>query len=136
MTETNPIESLKLGEHYIFDLSGCDRDLLYDGVRASNLFTEAIRRSGLTIVGEGFYQFNPHGFTCYLLLAESHASLHAWPEHGYCAIDLFTCNLNFDVMPLFNTLKDLFGGGHSSIYKNERRALAEKIATGVFISRD
>jgi S-adenosylmethionine decarboxylase len=100
---------LKLGEHYICDFSDCDRTLLMDSVRAREVFTEAVRESGLTIVSEGFYQFSPHGFTCFLLLAESHASLHAWPEYGYCAIDLFTCNLSMDIQPLVEKLQTLFG---------------------------
>ena len=117
-------ESVKLGEHFIYDLSDCDTALLFDGEQARRLFTQAVRSSGLTIVGEGFFQFSPHGFTCYLLLAESHASLHVWPEYGYCAIDVFTCNLNLDLIPLFNTLKDLFGG-KGSVERIDRRALVK-----------
>lgn len=120
-------EPLKLGEHFICELSNCNQALLFNSELARILFTEAVRCSGLTIVGEGFYQFNPHGFTCYLLLTESHASLHAWPEYGYCAIDLFTCNLQLDLIPLFDTLKDLFGASHSSIDRVERRAIVAKI---------
>jgi S-adenosylmethionine decarboxylase proenzyme len=117
--------SLKLGEHYICDLSDCEQALLFDSERSKRLFTQAVRSSGLTVVDEGFFQFNPHGFTCYLLLAESHASLHAWPEYGYCAIDLFTCNLRFDAEPLFNTIKDLFGAKSSSMRMIDRLALVE-----------
>jgi S-adenosylmethionine decarboxylase len=43
------------------------------------------------------------------LLAESHASLHAWPEHGYCAIDVFTCNLHLDIQPVVQKLQSMFG---------------------------
>lgn len=100
---------LKLGDHYVCDLSDCDRDLLLDSDRARALFTQAVRESGLTIVSEGFYKFSPHGFTCFLLLAESHASLHSWPEHGYCAIDVFTCNLHLDIQPLVQKLQSMFG---------------------------
>lgn len=106
---------LKLGEHFICDLSDCDRDLLLDSDRARELFTQAVRDSGLTIVSEGYYRFSPHGFTCFLLLAESHASLHAWPEHGYCAIDLFTCNLEMDIRPLVEKLQMLFGSEQCSV---------------------
>lgn len=102
-------ERLKLGEHFVCDLSDCDPALLLQSERARELFTQAIRESGLTIVSEGFYQFSPHGFTCFLLLAESHASLHAWPEYGYCAIDVFTCNLHMDITPLMRKLQELFG---------------------------
>lgn len=99
--------------------------LLFDSERARRLFTQVVKNSGLSIVDEGFFQFSPHGFTCYLLLEESHASLHAWPEFGYCAIDVFTCNLNLDLKPLFNTLKDVFGGKHGSVERINRRALVE-----------
>lgn len=113
---------LKLGEHFICDLSDCDRELLLDSDHSRELFTKAVRDSGLTIVSEGFYRFSPHGFTCFLLLAESHASLHAWPEHGYCAIDLFTCNLEMDIRPLVEKLQMLFGSGQCSVRVVDRNA--------------
>jgi S-adenosylmethionine decarboxylase proenzyme len=113
---------LKLGEHFICDLSDCNRALLLDGDHSRELFTQAVREAGLTIVSEGFYKFSPHGFTCFLLLAESHASLHAWPEYGYCAIDLFTCNLSMDIRPLVEKLQILFGSGQCSVRNIDREA--------------
>lgn len=113
---------IKLGEHFICDLSDCDRGLLLDSERSRDLFTRAVRDSGLTIVSEGFYKFSPHGFTCFLLLAESHASLHAWPEYGYCAIDLFTCNLTMDIQPLVEKLQKLFGSGTCTVRYLDREA--------------
>lgn len=113
---------LKLGEHYICDLSNCDQERLMDARRSRDLFYQAVFESGLTIVSEGYYEFSPHGFTCFLLLAESHASLHAWPEHGYCAIDLFTCNLDLDIQPLINRLQVMFGAADISVRKIEREA--------------
>ena len=113
---------LKLGEHFICDLSDCDQALLLDPERARDLFTEAVRDSGLTIVSEGFFKFSPHGFTCFLLLAESHASLHAWPEFGYCAIDLFTCSLSMDIRPLVEKLQSLFGSERCSVRTVDRMA--------------
>ncbi|KAA0255430.1 MAG: adenosylmethionine decarboxylase [Chloroflexi bacterium] len=117
--------SLKLGEHYIFDLSDCNREILMDGERSYALFAQAVRESGLTVVDEGFYKFSPHGFTCFLLLAESHASLHAWPEHNYCAIDLFTCALGQDFMPLLMRLKQAFDADDFSVRKLDREASVE-----------
>lgn len=114
--------NITLGEHFICDLSDCDAALLLDGDRARDLFTQAVRDSGLTIVSEGYYAFSPHGFTCFLLLAESHASLHAWPEYGYCAIDLFTCNLRMDIRPLVKQLQKLFGSRSCSVRRVNRNA--------------
>ena len=117
--------TLKLGEHFIFDLSDCNREILMDSELSYSLFAQAVRESGLTVVDEGFYKFSPHGFTCFLLLAESHASLHAWPEHGYCAIDLFTCAIGKDMMPLIMRIKESFGADNFSLRKIDRDAEIE-----------
>ena len=117
--------TLKLGEHFIFDLSDCNHEILMDGERSYSLFAQAVHESGLTVVDEGFYKFSPHGFTCFLLLAESHASLHAWPEYGYCAIDLFTCAIGMDMMPLLQRLKEAFGADDFALRKLDREAAVE-----------
>ena len=114
--------TMKLGEHYICDLSNCNLQLLMDGERVHALFSQAVRESGLTVVDEGFYKFSPHGFTCFLLLAESHASLHAWPEYGYCAIDLFTCAIGKDLLPLIQHIKSVLGADNFSVRKLDRDA--------------
>jgi S-adenosylmethionine decarboxylase proenzyme len=118
-------ETLKLGEHYIVDLSNCNREILFDSGKLYALFMRVVRKSGLTVVDEGYYKFSPHGFTCFLLLAESHASLHAWPEHGYCAIDLFTCALDKDLLPFIQMLKDAFGAESYILRKLDREAEVE-----------
>ena len=117
--------TLKLGEHYIFDLSNCNHDTLMDGELSYSLFARAVRESGLTVVDEGFYKFSPHGFTCFLLLAESHESLHAWPEYDYCAIDLFTCALGKDLLPLIQNIKAVLGADNFTLRKLDRDAEIE-----------
>ena len=119
--------TLKLGEHFIFDLSNCNHEILMDSERAYSLFAQAVHESGLTVVDEGFYKFSPHGFTCFLLLAESHASLHTWPEYDYCAIDLFTCAIGKDMIPLIQHLKEAFGADNFALRKIDREAEVEKI---------
>jgi S-adenosylmethionine decarboxylase proenzyme len=117
--------TLKLGEHYIVDLSNCNREILHDSGKLYALFIRVIRKSGLTVVDEGFYKFSPHGFTCFLLLAESHASLHAWPEYGYVAIDLFSCSLDKDLFPVVQQLKEAFGAESFALRKLDREAEVE-----------
>jgi S-adenosylmethionine decarboxylase len=60
-----------------------------------------------------------------LLLSESHASLHAWPEYGYCAIDLFTCALGKDLLPLIQNIKNALGADNFSLRKLDREAEVE-----------
>lgn len=121
------MERLKLGEHYICNFSGCDRQLLLDSEHCHALFSQTVRASGLTVVDEGLYKFSPHGFTSFLLLAESHASLHAWPEYGYCAIDIFTCNLNLDVMSLIEELRQMLGAEMVEVEKIAREAMVDQV---------
>jgi S-adenosylmethionine decarboxylase len=123
-------ETIKLGEHYIYDLSNCNRETLHDSELSYSLFAQAVRASGLTVINEAFYKFSPHGFTCFLLLSESHASLHAWPEYGYCAIDLFTCALDKDLTALIEELKDIFGAESASLRSLDRAAELTPEAAG------
>jgi len=127
--------TLKLGEHYICDLSNCNREVLLNPEQAYALFSRAVRESGLTVVDEGFYKFSPHGFTCFLLLAESHASLHAWPEYGYCAIDLFTCAIGKDLIPLIQTIKSALGADNFSLRKLDRDAEIERFEMPAVVSQ-
>jgi S-adenosylmethionine decarboxylase len=120
--EVRVYATLKLGEHYICDLSACNPTLLKDTEKLYSLFSRAVRDSGLTVVEEGRYEFSPHGFTCFLLLAESHASLHAWPEHGYCAVDLFTCRVGIDLTPLIEELQAGLEAHSCTVHKLEREA--------------
>lgn len=110
----------KLGDHYICDLSGCNHELLMDGDRCFAVFSQAVRASGLTVVDQGLYKFSPHGFTCFLLLAESHACLHAWPEYDYCAVDIFTCTVGKDLLPLIDELKRALGANDLTIRMLDR----------------
>ena len=47
--------------------------------------------SGATILHNHFRRFEPQGCSGVVMIAESHLALHTWPEHGYCAVDYFTC---------------------------------------------
>ena len=68
--------------------------------------------SGLQVVGDAFHQFEPHGVTGTVLLAESHLAIHTWPETGFVTIGLYVCNhLNDNsdkASNLFAALRDYF----------------------------
>ena len=52
---------------------------------------EAVTKSGATLVQSVFHRYNPQGVSGVLVIAESHLSIHTWPEYGYAAVDFFTC---------------------------------------------
>jgi S-adenosylmethionine decarboxylase len=79
------------GRHLILDLYDCDKELLDDYDTLAELLETALRMAGATILKMVGEKFQPQGVTLLFLLAESHASIHTWPELGYCAVDLYTC---------------------------------------------
>lgn len=52
---------------------------------------DAAKRTNATIVEVAFHEFNPFGISGMVVIAESHLSIHTWPEYGYAAVDIFTC---------------------------------------------
>jgi len=79
------------GRHLILDLYDCDSVLLDNYEELECLLETSLRMADATILRIFGEKFQPQGVTLLALLAESHASLHSWPEIGYCAIDLYTC---------------------------------------------
>ncbi|MBN1644378.1 MAG: S-adenosylmethionine decarboxylase proenzyme [Dehalococcoidales bacterium] len=80
-----------LGKHLLIELNDCDRKILNDIVAIREIMIEAANKSGATILGESFHQFKPQGVSGVLVIAESHLTIHTWPEHGYAGADIFTC---------------------------------------------
>ena len=56
---------------------------------------KAAREVGATIIGDSFHRFQPQGISGVVIIAESHLSIHTWPEHLYAAIDIFSCSVAF-----------------------------------------
>ena len=80
-----------LGKHLLLELNDCDPKLLNDIVFIREIMLAAANESGATVLGESFHQFSPQGVSGVILIAESHLSVHTWPEHGYAGADIFTC---------------------------------------------
>ena len=79
------------GRHLILDLYGCDQGILDDYQELQRLLEASLVMANATILRIFGEKFQPQGVTLLALLAESHASVHSWPELGYCAVDLYTC---------------------------------------------
>ena len=80
-----------LGKHLLLELNDCDRTLLNDIDIIKSIMLAAANEAGATVLGESFHQFSPQGVSGVIIIAESHLSIHTWPEHGYAGADIFTC---------------------------------------------
>ena len=87
--QTNSSENI--GRHCILELYQCDPAKLNDEAFIRTTITSSAKIAGATLLNLVTHSFKPQGVTGLALLAESHISIHTWPEIGYAAIDVFTC---------------------------------------------
>lgn len=79
------------GRHLLVEYRNCDPNILNDQARVEELMRKAALAAEATIVASVFHQFTPQGVSGVVVIEESHLSIHTWPEHGYAAVDFFTC---------------------------------------------
>ena len=87
----NTYSSENIGRHCILELYQCDKARLNDEAFIRTTITSSVKIAGATLINLVTHSFKPQGVTGLALLAESHISIHTWPEIGYAAIDVFTC---------------------------------------------
>jgi S-adenosylmethionine decarboxylase proenzyme len=102
-----------LGRHYLFDCIDCDVDILKDAVHLRSIMLEGIRLTGATIITDIFHTFSPHGVSGVVVIAESHAAIHTWPEHGSAAVDFFSCSEKLNVQDFFSYVKNALKAGNT-----------------------
>ncbi|MDR7867619.1 MAG: adenosylmethionine decarboxylase [Sporomusaceae bacterium] len=80
-----------IGKHITVDMYGCSFERLDDLEFVKTAMHTAVREANMTLLDFSYYKFEPQGLTALALLAESHMSIHTYPELGYAAVDVFTC---------------------------------------------
>ena len=81
-------------KHLLLELYGCDYEKLNDEPFLRCALNRAAKLAKATVLNLISNKFEPHGVTAIALLAESHISVHTWPESNYSAVDIFTCGQN------------------------------------------
>ncbi len=114
-----------LGLHLLLELKECNPELLDNLDYVRNALIRAAEGVGAHIVGESFHQFSPQGVTGILSIAESHISIHTWPEHCYAAADIFTCGSSFQPREAAQVLIERFESNAPEITEVERGLLAQ-----------
>ena len=118
-----------LGIHLLLDLKECNPKLLDDLNYVREAMFRAAHGVGAHIVGESFHQFSPQGVTGILAIAESHISIHTWPEHCYAAADIFTCGTSFQPRKAAEILIQQLESKSQDITEVRRGLIAEAVAS-------
>ena len=80
--------------HFLLELYRCDHEKLNDESFLRCTLNRAAKLANATVLNLISNKFEPQGVTAIALLAESHISIHTWPESNYSAVDIFTCGQN------------------------------------------
>ena len=110
------------GTHLIIDL--WEGTNLADTEHIDTVLREAALATGATILHGHFHHFGPNsGVSGVLVLAESHVSIHTWPERDFAALDIFVCG-ECDPYKAIPVLKRGFQPGRVSLGENRRGLIA------------
>ncbi len=116
-------EHIALGRHLIAEVWSGDPQVLDDPDYLRQSIMDACEAGELTVLDVLVHEFSPHGVTLVALLAESHISIHTWPEHGYAAVDVFACD--GDPHKALEVLAERLKAVHMDTYDMERGVLWE-----------
>lgn len=108
-----------MASQLLVDLYGCDNSILNNLERVKEISHQMIREIRSEIVEECCHQFQPIGITYIAVITTSHLSIHTWPEYGYAAVDIFSCDHELpDVVSA--KLVAAFGAKRHTVRKFER----------------
>ena len=84
------------GKHLLLELYECNNQKLNDELFLRYLINNSAKLAKAKVLNLISNKFEPYGVTAIALLAESHLSIHTWPESNYAAVDIFTCGENMN----------------------------------------
>lgn len=111
-----------LGRHLIVEM--WEATNLNDASTLQLALKDTVAAIDGTLLDVRVVEFPVHGVTGVAIIAESHVAVHTWPEHGYAAVDIFTCNMEADITAGIEAMKRHFFPGRTQVLE-VRRGLQE-----------
>jgi len=84
-------QSTNIGQQLLIDLYQCDYETLNNEKKLTSILKEAVEICGYQMLKTISHKYEPQGISVIVIIAESHFSIHTWPEYNWAAIDIFTC---------------------------------------------
>lgn len=97
-----------LGRHVLAEVYGCDFEILNNLSKVEEIMIKAAEEAGAEVRESVFHKFSPQGVSGVVVIAESHLTIHTWPEFGYAAVDVFTCGEKVNPWDACDYLTDHF----------------------------
>ncbi len=105
---------------YSADLKGCTHLQALSSAHVADVFAWTLEEAGATVVRSVSHFFPETGLTCVLILTESHAVLHTWPETGTIHLDIFSCSSRLRSLTAIANIGDLMGAASVSVQEVPR----------------
>ena len=118
-----------LGRHVIIELWGCS-EVINDAGYVEQAMKNAVQAANATLLDLFVHEFSPQGVTGVAVLAESHLSIHTWPEYGYVAADVFTCGSTTKPEVAADVLRSAFEATKADIRELERGVMPGSVRNG------
>ena len=107
----------------LLELNGCNVKLLNDIKKVEEILVTSAKIAKATIIGTHFHRFSPFGISGVVVIADSHLAIHTWPEHGYAAVDIFTCGQTLSPETAAQYLVEKFQSRQPSLLELKRGML-------------
>jgi S-adenosylmethionine decarboxylase len=118
--ERGSIALHSLGRHLLLELHDCSSEILNNLETVKGALVEAAKRAEATIIDVLFHEFNPFGISGVVVIAESHLTIHTWPEYRYAAVDIFSCGDTLKPSEAAAYLVEQFKASHASCVEVKR----------------
>ncbi len=102
------MKNTHVGFQKTIDFYGCNSAIINSCSAVEKALLAATKLMELTVVNTTIHSFSPIGVSGVIVIQESHIAIHTWPEHDYVAIDIFTCNEEYDLNSGITYLKEAF----------------------------
>jgi len=112
-----------LGRHLIVEFYNCDGNFLNDIKKIKEILIGGAKYAKATIIKVVFHKFSPYGVTGIIIIAESHISLHTWPEYSFASIDIYTCGSKVNPWKAYQFYKKYFKPKTVSVLEMKRGIL-------------
>ena len=110
-----------IGRHIILEMWGCSN--LNSIETAERALRDMVVALDVNLLDLRVYPFSPVGVTGIAIVSESHLVIHTWPEHGYAAVDVFTCGAPRDPQAAVAVLRRHFQPEHIGVMEINRGQL-------------
>lgn len=116
-----------LGQHLLIELYGCSFDALDDMALVRDTMLQAAKMVHATVLGVTEHKFDPHGVSVVVVIAESHLTIHTWPEYGYAAADVFTCGDSLSADEITGLFTERYHAQHATTIQVNRGLLSHEL---------